>query len=214
MRRWSSWYSLAVVALAAVASALAYPRMPGKVPVHWGISGEADRWGTRFEAAVLFPVLMLGAWLLLRVLPRIDPRAPNYAKMQPTYDVTVNATLTLLLVVHVVVLLAGLGYAVPVAGLTPVLVGALFVTLGNVLPRARPNWFFGIRTPWTLSNDRVWARTHRVGGYAMTAAGVVILVGAALPGAWSFALLIVASAVGAIGPIVYSYVAWRQETRP
>jgi len=213
MRRWTSWYSPVVVAAAAAMSAAAYPRMPARVPVHWGISGEPDRWGTRFEGAVLLPLLMLAAWALLRLLPRVDPRAPNYAKMRSTYDFMVNATLTILLAVHAMVLAAGLGYAVPVARLTPVLVGTLFVALGNVLPRARPNWWFGIRTPWTLSDDRVWARTHRVGGYAMTAAGVIVLAGAALPGAWPFAVFILASAVAAIGPIVYSYVAWRQETR-
>lgn len=211
MRRLSSWYSALVVAAAVVVSAVAYPRLPDRVPVHWGIRGEPDRWGSRFEGAVLFPLLMLGAWALLRVLPRVDPRAPNYAKMQSTYDFMVNAVMTLLLIVHAMVLAAGLGYAVPIGRLTPILIGALFATLGNVLPRARPNWWFGIRTPWTLSSDRVWARTHRVGGYAMTAAGIVILAGAALPGAWPFAVFIVAAAAAAIGPLVYSYFAWRKE---
>jgi uncharacterized membrane protein len=214
MRRLSTWYALLVVAVAAAMSIAAYPRLPDQVPVHWGIGGEADRWGTRFEGAVLLPLIMLGAWALLRVLPRVDPRAPSYAKMQSTYDFMVSATLTLLLVVHAMVLAAGLGYAVPVGRMTPVLIGALFVTLGNVLPRARPNWWFGIRTPWTLSNDRVWTRTHRLGGYAMTAGGLVILAGAALPGAWPFAVFIVAASAATVGPIVYSYVAWRQETSP
>jgi uncharacterized membrane protein len=214
MGRLSTWYSAIVVAAAVVLSAVAYPCLPEQVPVHWGIRGEPDRWGSRFEGAILFPVLMLGAWALLRVLPRIDPRAPNYAKMQSTYDFVVNAVLTLLLIVHAMILAAGLGYAVPVGRLTPVLVGGLFVALGNVLPRARPNWWFGIRTPWTLSSDRVWARTHRIGGYAMTAAGILILAGAALPGVWPFAVFIVAAAVAAIGPIVYSYIVWREETRP
>lgn len=213
MRRLSTWYSAVVVAAAVAMSAAAYPRLAERVPVHWGIGGEPDRWGSRFEGAVLFPFVMLGAWVLLRLLPRIDPRAPNYAKMQSTYDFMVAAVMTLLLLVHAMVLAAGLGYAVPVGRITPVLVGGLFVTLGNVLPRARPNWWFGIRTPWTLSSDRVWARTHRVGGYAMTAAGIVILAGAALPGIWPFAVFIVASAVAAIGPIVYSYIIWREETR-
>lgn len=213
MRRLSRWYSALVVVVAVAMSAVAYPRLPERVPVHWGIRGEADRWGSRFEGAILFPFVMFAAWAVLRVLPRIDPREPNYAKMQSTYDFMINAVLTTLLVVHGMVLAAGLGYAVPVARLTPVLVGALFVTLGNVLPRARPNWWFGIRTPWTLSSDRVWARTHRVGGYAMTAAGIVILAGAALPGAWPFAVFIVASAAAAVGPIVHSYILWRKETR-
>lgn len=213
MRRLSTWYSAFVVAAAVAMSAAAYPQLPERLPVHWGVSGEPDRWGTRFEGAVLLPLLMLGAWAVLRVLPRIDPRSLNYAKMQATYDFVINATLTLLLAVHAMVLATGLGYAVPVGRLTPVLIGALFVALGNVLPRARPNWWFGIRTPWTLTSDRVWARTHRVGGYAMTAAGIVILAGAALPGIWPFAIFIVAAAVAAIGPIVYSYIIWREETR-
>jgi uncharacterized membrane protein len=213
MQHLNRWYSAVVVVIAIAISALAYPRLPEQVPVHWGLRGEPDRWGSRFEGAILFPAVMVLAWAMLRFLPRIDPRAPNYAKMQSTYDFMVNAVLTVLLIVHAMVLAAGLGYAVPVGRVTPVLVGALFATLGNILPRARPNWWFGIRTPWTLSNDRVWARTHRVGGYAMTAAGIVILAGAALPGAWPFAVFIVAAAAAAIGPIVYSYLIWRQETR-
>jgi uncharacterized protein len=151
MRRLSTWYSALVVAAAVAMSAAAYSRLPERVPIHWGMSGEADRWGSRFEGALLFPFVMLGAWLLLRVLPRIDPRAPNYAKMQSTYDFMINAVMTVLLAVHAMVLAAGLGYAVPVGRITPVLVGALFVTLGNVLPRARPNWWF--RHPHAVDAD-------------------------------------------------------------
>jgi uncharacterized membrane protein len=214
MRRLSRWYSALIIAAAIAMSAAAYPRLPDRVPVHWGMSGQPDRLGSRFEGTVLLPFVMIAMWLLLRFLPRIDPRASNYAKMQSAYDFTVNATMTMLLLIHAMVLAAGLGYAVPVARIGPILLGALFVAIGNVLPRARPNWWFGIRTPWTLTNDRVWVRTHRVGGYVMTAAGIVIITGAALPNAWPFAVLIAASAIAAIGTIVYSYVAWREETRP
>jgi len=87
-----------------------------------------------------------------------------------------------------------------------------FIILGNVLPRARPNWWFGIRTPWTLSNDRVWVRTHRVGGYLLAGAGVVLLAGAALPGPWTFALGVVAAIAAGFGSLVYSYFAWKQES--
>jgi uncharacterized membrane protein len=214
MRRLSRWYSALIIAAAIAMSAAAYPRLPDRVPVHWGMSGQPDRLGSRFEGTVLLPFVMIAMWLLLRFLPRIDPRASNYAKMQSAYDFTVNATMTMLLLIHAMVLAAGLGYAVPVARIGPILLGALFVAIGNVLPRARPNWWFGIRTPWTLTNDRVWARTHRVGGYVMTAAGIMIIAGAALPDTWPFAVLIAASAIAAIGTIVYSYVAWREETRP
>jgi uncharacterized membrane protein len=83
-----------------------------------------------------------------------------------------------------------------------------------VLPRARPNWFFGIRTPWTLTNDRVWTRTHRVGGYAMTAAGLLVVLAAiAFPPPWAFFTFMGLVVPAAVGPIVYSYLTWRKETR-
>jgi uncharacterized membrane protein len=136
MRRFSTWYSALVVATAFAMSAAAYPRLSERVPVHWGITGEPDRWASRFEGAVFAPLLILGVWALLRFLPRIDPRAPNYAKMQSTYDFVVSAILTLLLVMHGVTLAAGLGYTVPVGRLMPVLIGALVVVTLVVLARA------------------------------------------------------------------------------
>jgi uncharacterized membrane protein len=213
MRRTHAWYSALVIATAAALSAAVYPRLPERMPVHWTLSGEVDRFGTRIEGVWLVPAVMVAVWLATRLLPRIDPRQANYAKMQSTYDFVVAAILTVMLAMHVVVLAAGLGYVVPMRRFLPLLFGAFFVALGNVLPRTRPNWWFGVRTPWTLSSDRVWTRTHRVAGYAMTATGVVVLVAAALPGVWPLVLAIAVAVVAAFWMVLYSYVAWRQEKR-
>jgi uncharacterized membrane protein len=105
-----------------------------------------------------------------------------------------------------------MGVPVSMARLMPALVGVMLVVVGNVLPQARPNWFFGIRTPWTLSNDRVWERTHRVGGYLMVAAGIVGIASAALPLDIGFAALGTMGVVAGLGSVIYSYVAWKQET--
>ena len=213
MRRAHAWYSAVVIAAAAALSAAVYPQLPERMPVHWTFSGEADRFGTRIEGAWLVPAVMVAVWLATRLLPRIDPRQANYAKMQSTYDFIVAAILTAMLAMHLVVLAAGLGYVVPMRRFVPLLFGAFFVALGNVLPRTRPNWWFGVRTPWTLSSDRVWTRTHRVAGYAMTATGVVVLVAAALPGVWPLVVAIAVAVVAAFWMVLYSYVAWRQEKR-
>jgi uncharacterized membrane protein len=213
MRRAHAWYSALVIATAAAMSAAVYARLPERMPVHWTFSGEADRFGTRIEGAWLLPAVMVALWLVMRLLPRIDPRGANYAKMQSTYDFIVNAVLTAMLAMHLVVLAAGLGYLVPMRRFVPLLAGVFFVAFGNVLPRTRPNWWFGVRTPWTLSNDRVWTRTHRVAGYAMTTTGVVLLVAAALPGSWPLVAAIAVAIVAAFWMVIYSYVAWRQEQR-
>lgn len=201
-----------LVFLALSATALAWARLPERMPMHWNIAGEVDRYGSRAEGALLLPLVMVATWAMMRVLPRIDPRRASYAKMAGTYDLVITIVLASLLVLHVTILAVALGYPVDVSTVAPLVVGAVFMVIGNVLPRARPNWWFGIRTPWTLSNDRVWARTHRVGGYAMLAAGLGMVMVAFVPGSGAKLALLVLTGLCALVPVVYSYFAWRQET--
>ena len=206
------WLAPAIIALAIAFSAAVYARLPERLPVHWNLHGEVDRYGSRAEGAFFLPGLMLLLWMLLRFLPRIDPRRANYAKFGDTYDLLVNSLVALFAVMHVALIGSSLGWPVSMARVVPALVGLQFIILGNALPRARSNWWFGIRTPWTLSNERVWARTHRVGGYLLAGAGFVLLVAAGLPSVWTFALGIAAVGSAAVGSLVYSYFAWKQET--
>lgn len=207
------WYPVAVVTAAIAASLAAFSRLPERVPVHWDAAGNVDRYGSRLEGTLMLPAAILLLAILIPVLPRIDPRRANYEKFRPTYHLVMNATLTMMLAIHLAALGSALGFDVPLERLVPVGVGILFLVLGNALPRARPNWMFGIRTPWTLSNDRVWERTHRVGGYLMFAAGLAVLLSALLPAGRASTLVLVASVVVvSLGSVVYSYVAWRQET--
>ena len=205
------WFAPTLIAAAVLFSMFVYPRLPERMPVHWGLHGQVDRYGSRVEGAFMLPALMLLIWLLLRFLPRIDPRRENYAKFADTYELLINSIITLVAVMQVALLGTALGWPVSMERVVPALVGLQFIILGNALPRARPNWWFGIRTPWTLSNDRVWARTHRVGGYLLAAAGVVLLSAAALPRGWTFALGLAAVLSAGFGSLVYSYFAWKQE---
>jgi len=211
MRR---WYPTLVVLLALAASAAAYGRLPERMPTHWNAAGEVDGHGSRLMGAFLLPGLMLLMAALVPLLPRIDPRGASYEEFRPTYHLVMNAVVTLLLVVHLVVLASALGHDVPATRIILVGVGLLLVLIGALLPRMRPNWMIGIRTPWTLSSERVWQRTHRVGGMLMLAAGVVTTLAAALPDTRRAVPVMIGSAmVAAFGAVVYSYVAWRQEQR-
>ncbi|MGH7466787.1 MAG: SdpI family protein [Longimicrobiales bacterium] len=206
-------YPWVLIVLAFVFSAVVVGRLPERVPVHWNWRGEADGWGGRWEGAFVLPGLMLGLWVLLRVLPRIDPRRANYARFQSSYDLVLNALITGLALFHVLMVGRALGWPLPLPRIVNGLVGMLLIVVGNVLPRIRPNWWIGVRTPWTLSSDRVWARTHRVAGYLMLGAGVAWLIAAALPALWTIGVGAAALAVVAAVSIVYSYWAWRKEQR-
>ncbi len=205
------WYPAAVIAAAFILSVAVYHRLPGLMPVHWNADGRVDGYGSRPFGAFFAPVIALVIWGMMRVLPTIDPRRANYAKFQGTYDLVIDAVVTLLVVVHVGVIGAALGWPVRIDRMMPLVMGAMLLVLGNVLPRARSNWWFGIRTPWTLTSDTVWTKTHRIGGYLMSGAGVVTVLSALLPPRWSFGVMMTAIGIASLGSVAYSYFAWRSE---
>jgi uncharacterized membrane protein len=155
---------------------------------------------------------MIAIAVLIPVLPKIDPRGRNYEKFDTAYFTIMNATITAMLVIHVFALAAALGLNVSIGRMAPAAVGLLFIVIGNILPRVRSNWMVGIRNPWTLSSDRVWERTHRVGGYLMLGLGVLLLLSAPFAPSTAVVVLIVGGAIAVgLGITIYSYVLWTQE---
>lgn len=204
------WLGLGIVGAMAAFTAAVYTRLPARIATHWNLAGEPDGWSGR-AGAWLLPAVALGTWALLMVVPRIDPRRENYARFRGTYLLVVNLTLLFLGVLHIVTLGYALGWPVEVDRLVNAMLGVLFVGMGNVLPRVRPNWFLGIRTPWTLESNRVWRETHRMGGRVFVAGGGLLLLLALLPGTVSEWLLLPVLLGTALLPVAYSYVAWRRE---
>ena len=130
----------------------------------------------------------------------------------PALRTVLVSTTAFLAFVHGLLLQAALGDSVLSERAMFVAMGVLFVAIGSALPGLRSNWFAGIRTPWTLQSERVWERTHRIGGRAFAATGVVVvLAGLLLPSAWALGLSLVALVVGTMAPVVLSYVYWRDE---
>lgn len=208
MRR---YLPLLFIAITLLISALVYDKLPDRVPSHWNSSGEVDGYSSRAAGAFLLPLVALGVWALLRVIPRIDPRRENYDKFRGTFDVIVAATVGFLCVMHIGILGFTLGLPIAVDRVVFGSIALLLILLGNFLPRARPNWFVGIRTPWTLSSDRVWERTHRVGGYAFALAGVIMLAALLLAPAYLMHITVTVAMAMTVFVLGYSYVAWRQE---
>jgi len=205
------YYPLLLAAIGALASAAVYSRLPGSIAVHWDLDGNPNGWMPRAVGAFFAPVFLLVMGQLMRALPRIDPRAAERKALPAAYETIIAAALLLILACHGIVLAVALGYRVPIARVVPALVGALFVAMGRAMPGLQPNWWYGIRTPWTLSDDRVWARTHRLAGFSMTAAGVATIAAALLlPASLGLPVLIAAIVAAVIGPVVYSYLAWRR----
>ena len=205
------WVSMMIVVAAFIVSAVVYPRLPATIPTHWDLSGQPNGWSSRFWGAWLIPIFLLGMWALVRVLPRIDPRGSNYAKFGGAFEAIIDTIMLFVLALHIVALRAALGHPVEMQRILPIGIGVLLIVIGNLLPRARPNWFVGIRTPWTLSSDRVWEKTHRFGGRIFVAGGLIITIASFLWVQEAHVVLFAVMVLVASSVMIYSYLEWKRE---
>ncbi|HET9951620.1 MAG TPA: SdpI family protein [Candidatus Eisenbacteria bacterium] len=203
----------AIVCFAAMAAmlALAWPSAPERIPVHWNLRGDIDRYGTRFEGLALVPIIGVAIYLIFRFLPLADPRRANYARFATAYDVTRHGALVLMAVIQGLTIAIVRGADVDMALAISSLVGVFFVVVGALMPTLRPNWFFGIRTPWTLSSDLAWTRAHRVAGRVFVAAGLAIAAAGWIRTAASLVVVVAILVVGLLGATWVSYVTWRDD---
>jgi len=207
----SRWFGLVIAVIAAGISIWAYPQLPPTVATHWNLRGVADGFSGRLMAVSIMPLVIIAMTGVFNVLPRLDPRRANYSKFIGTYWLIANAVILFILIGHGMIVATGLGYPVKIGRTMPIGVGLLFIVLGNYLTRVEPNWFVGIRTPWTLSSDTVWRKTHRTGGWTMVLGGIVIAACAFFPPGAFLPLFIAAVLIMAVIPIVQSYVLWKRE---
>lgn len=209
----SRWLApLVVAAMWAFALAM-YPRLPEVVPTHWNLEGEVDGTMRRWPGAFVAPLTGTGMLLLFQVLPYIDPRRRNWEKFRDEFHIIVSLLMLFFALMEVLTLGAALGWPVNVSAVVLGAVGLLFVGLGNYLPRIRSNWWMGIRTPWTLESDRVWRDTHRVGGRAFVAGGLLCVAAALLPDPLRPWVALSALGAASFFSVAYSYFAWRRESR-
>ncbi|PWB38997.1 MAG: hypothetical protein C3F02_01145 [Parcubacteria group bacterium] len=202
-----------LILLAAVGSSFYfYPLLPAKVVTHWGINGEANGWSSKNFQVIFFPSLLIFMWLLFKFLPHIDPLAKGYKEFKFPYLVIQLCILSLLSVIYIISNLVNVGYNISIGWTVTTLIGLMFIFMGLYLPQIKPNWFVGIRTPWTISSPYVWAKTHKFGAKMFIIAGLLFILTPYYPDSWTVYTFILAMAL-ILSTIVYSYFAHRSESR-
>jgi len=148
-----------------------------QVPMHWNINNEIDGYWGKTGSLLFGAGMSLGLYLLLYLMPFYSPWYRNYAKRYDTFMPALSVVLLLFLaLINVYSLWLAQTKVVPQMQFILILIGLLFIFLGNLLPKAPRNFFIGIKTPWTLANEDVWFRTHRLGGKLFVISGLIMVI--------------------------------------
>ncbi len=186
--KYITWMLFFLCIASFTAHLILYPKFPDQVPVHWGIDGEVDRYSSKTSVLFLAAVPLF-ICILFYLIPMIDPRRKNYRYHTKAYHVCLSLTVLLLIVFNWVSSLIALGYQFDISQIIVFGIGILFVGLGNYMPQIRPNYYFGVRTPWAIENPWVWKKTQRMGGILFMIMGVTLLPFSFLPDSVLFPIL-------------------------
>jgi uncharacterized membrane protein len=207
--------SALVIGVMLVASVWAYASLPAdaQVPIHWGPDGQADGYAGKAVGLFLLPAIAVLAAAMFWILPRIEPRRANLERSGKAYAAIWIGVMLLLGGLHLLAVSVAMGAEFDLTRIVLIGTGVLFVVIGNYLPKVRSNFLVGIRTPWTLTSDRSWTKTHRLGGRLFVLEGLILVVAGLLGigGAVQVGVIIAGVAIIVGVAFVYSYVVWRDD---
>ncbi len=195
---------ITLIFISLIITILIYPALPEKIPTHWNIKGEIDAYGNKnfIFLTALLPIIV---YLLLIYIPEIDPRKNSYLKHQKTYTILINILIPFFILLQWISILSALGYELNISRIIPLAVGILLMVIGNYMGQIRPNYTFGIKLPWTLADETVWKKTHRVGGFVFILIGFIFILAGIINQTYSFILAIFCTFIALLYVGIYSY---------
>ncbi|MDD2666840.1 MAG: SdpI family protein [Methanocellales archaeon] len=189
-----------------------YPQMPERMASHWNAQGQVDDYMSKFWGLFLLPFTSVGLFLLFVLIPTIDPLKVNIEKFRDYYDGFMAFMIIFLFYIYLLTVFWNVGIRFNMTRLLAPALGILFYYCGVLIKNAKRNWFIGIRTPWTLSSEKVWDKTHQIGGKLFKIAGIIVLCGAFFPKYVLFLVFVPVISVS-IYMIVYSYFEYQKEIK-
>ncbi len=206
--------SITLIAIAVIAGVVLWAQLPEQMASHWNVNDQVDGTMPKFWGVFLMPLVTLGMMALFLIIPNIDPLKANIAQFRETFNVFIVLIIAFMLYIHGLTLAWSLGFTnfKMSAAMLPFM-GVLFIAIGVMLRKARRNFFIGIRTPWTLSSDSVWDKTHQLGATLFMVSGALAIIGGLLGGMAAFWFLFVPLMGSTIFLVIYSYVLYQRETK-
>ncbi|MBR6633689.1 MAG: SdpI family protein [Clostridia bacterium] len=194
-----------VILLPILAGIVLWDKLPQRIPTHWNAAGEIDGWSGKPFAVIGIPFMMLAFQWMCVLATSTDPKKHNHSEKILHFIFWLFPVITVLL--STLTYCAALGNEVRINVIVPVLIGLLFVIIGNYLPKCRQNYTIGIKIPWTLNSEENWNRTHRLAGWLWVICGFIIM----LSGLFNcFAIFLAVVLIMILVPFVYSYILHRK----
>jgi uncharacterized membrane protein len=202
--------SLGIVLVSFLLAFYFYNRVPDKIANHWDINGNVNGYTTKLSGLFLVPSILLVCVSLFLLLPKIDPLRKNIASFKVYYDIFILIFTGFMFYIYILMILWNLNYRFDMLLMMFPGMSVLFYYCGIMLERSKRNWFIGIRTPWTMSNDVVWDKTHKLGGRLFKIAGIIILIGALFKGL-AIIFFVLSILIASVLPVFYSYFEYRKQ---
>jgi uncharacterized membrane protein len=199
-----------LIALPFLVSFYFYPIMPNQIASHWGIDGNVNGYMSKFWGLFFVPFIILGISILFVIIPKIDPLKSNIDKFRKYYYGFVVVFLLFMLFVHLQTVLWNAGHEVSFNLSLPIAIGILYICIGSILSKVHRNWFIGIRTPWTMSSDGVWRKTHELGAKLFIISGFISIMGVFFD-RYSFYFILIPVIFSIIYTSAYSYFEYKKE---
>ena len=182
--------------------------LPDTVPTHWGFNGQADQYGSKWLPVLLLPCLSLTMLALTIVLPFLSPKNFEVTRSGKAYGEIMLLVSALMGVLDVLILLKTASIPIDIARWIFAACFLFFALMGNLMGKIKRNFYMGIRTPWTLADERVWTQTHRLAAHQWFVGGLIggILTLAGVPMPVMIGYLIVMAFV----PVVLSFMIYKR----
>lgn len=191
---------IASLVILIIFNVLFYNKMPDQLPTHWNFQGQADDYSSKFQAMVMIQGFLVLMNLFLCFMLDNDPK--NERQNNFLMTLTKLSMPIMMIVIYVITILAGLGREVNTSVIISLLIGVLFIAIGNYMPKVKRNYTVGIKLPWTLNSDENWRRTHRFGGLCFILMGLCFF---ATPLVKSELIIFIPIAIVLVLPMIYSY---------
>jgi len=202
--------SISIIVLEFLIVLLAYSYLPDRIATHWDLYGNVNGYMGKTEGLLFSPIISVGLFVLLMVVPKMDPKAQNIAKFRSTFNMFIVGFMLFMFYVNLLTLVPNLGISINmIQWLMPAMSG-LFFLVGVMLEKAEPNYAIGIRTPWTLASEKVWYKTHKLGAKLFKVSAILSLIAVILPEI-GFVLFMVSVLGGSLFLVAYSYYLYRKE---